>query len=248
MMKKVIALVVLAAAMTLTAQAQGLKFGVKGGLNITKMSFNKDVFNSDNKVGFFVGPSLKLSLPLGFGVDIAALYDERSANVNSDGQRAIVMASYDERTSEAGAGTYGDETIKQKSLQIPLNLRYNIGLSSMAGLYLAAGPQFGFPVSDKVFKTEFGEYRLKDANLSTTSVQVFTSWAILRLASPIIWLQASRVSLKTGTMWIPTATPGKSLQLTISKSSIVNCSSISSCLCRSTARSPIPFRSSWRDR
>lgn len=166
MMKKVIALVVLAAAMTLTAQAQGLKFGVKGGLNITKMSFNKDVFNSDNKVGFFVGPSLKLSLPLGFGVDIAALYDERSANVNSDGQRAIVMASYDERTSEAGAGTYGDETIKQKSLQIPLNLRYNIGLSSMAGLYLAAGPQFGFPVSDKVFKTEFGEYRLKDANLS----------------------------------------------------------------------------------
>ena len=39
MMKKVIALVVLAAAMTLTAQAQGLKFGVKGGLNITKMSF-----------------------------------------------------------------------------------------------------------------------------------------------------------------------------------------------------------------
>ena len=166
MMKKVIALVVLAAAMTLTAQAQGLKFGVKGGLNITKMSFNKDVFNSDNKVGFFVGPSLKLSLPLGFGVDIAALYDERSANVNSDGQRAIVTASYDERTSEAGAGTYGDETIKQKSLQIPLNLRYNIGLSSMAGLYLAAGPQFGFPVSDKVFKTEFGEYRLKDANLS----------------------------------------------------------------------------------
>ena len=72
-MKKVIALVVLAAAMTLTAQAQGLKFGVKGGLNITKMSFNKDLFNSDNKVGFFVGPSLKLSLPLGFGVDIAAL-------------------------------------------------------------------------------------------------------------------------------------------------------------------------------
>ena len=65
MMKKVIALVVLAAAMTLTAQAQGLKFGVKGGLNITKMSFNKDVFNSDNKTGFFVGPSLKLSLPFG---------------------------------------------------------------------------------------------------------------------------------------------------------------------------------------
>ena len=76
------------------------------------------------------------------------------------------MAFSEDRTSEGGSNGNGNETIKQKSLQIPLNLRYNIGLSSMAGLYLAAGPQFGFPVSDKVFKTEFGEYRLKDANLS----------------------------------------------------------------------------------
>lgn len=29
--------------MMATAQAQGLKFGVKGGLNITNMSFTKDV-------------------------------------------------------------------------------------------------------------------------------------------------------------------------------------------------------------
>lgn len=148
-MKKVIALVVLAAAMTLTAQAQGIKFGVKGGLNITKMTFSKDIVSSDNKTGFFVGPSLKLSLPLGFGADIAALYDERSADVTS----YIVS-------------TASTETIKQKSIQIPLNLRYNIGLGSMAAVYLAAGPQFGFPVSDKVYDTKFGEYRLKDANLS----------------------------------------------------------------------------------
>ena len=71
-MKKVIALIVLAAAMTLTAQAQGIKFGVKGGLNITKMKFSEDVFKSENKTGFFVGPTLKISLPMGFGVDIAA--------------------------------------------------------------------------------------------------------------------------------------------------------------------------------
>ena len=56
--------------------------------------------------------------------------------------------------------------IDQKSLQIPVNVRYNIGIGGEAGIYLAAGPQFGFPVSDKVFETEVGEYRLKDANLS----------------------------------------------------------------------------------
>lgn len=154
-MKKVIALVVLAAAMTLTAQAQGIKFGVKGGLNITKMTFSKDIVSSDNKTGFFVGPSLKLSLPLGFGADIAALYDERSADVTGVSSSTSYTVS-----------TASTETIKQKSIQIPLNLRYNIGLGSMAAVYLAAGPQFGFPVSDKVYDTKFGEYRLKDANLS----------------------------------------------------------------------------------
>ena len=154
-MKKVIALVVLAAAMTLTAQAQGIKFGVKGGLNITKMTFSKDIVSSDNKTGFFVGPSLKLSLPLGFGADIAALYDERSADVTGVSSSTSYIVS-----------TASTETIKQKSIQVPLNLRYNIGLGSMAAVYLAAGPQFGFPVSDKVYDTKFGEYRLKDANLS----------------------------------------------------------------------------------
>ena len=159
-MRKFISIAVLVAAMTLTVQAQGIKFGVKAGLNITKMSFNKDVFNSDNKVGFFVGPSLKLSLPLGFGVDIAALYDERSANVELESSSTSLSVLPGEQQSSS------NETIKQKSIQVPVNLRYNIGLSSMAGIYLAVGPQFGFPVADKVFKTEFGEYRLKDASLS----------------------------------------------------------------------------------
>lgn len=154
MMKKFISLVVFAAAMTLTAQAQGIKFGLKGGLNITKMSFSKDVISSDNKAGFFVGPTVKISLPAGFGADIAALYDERSADITGVG------------TTSYTASTATTETIKQKSLQIPVNLRYNIGLSSMAGIYLAAGPQFGFPVSDKVYETKVGEYRLKDASLS----------------------------------------------------------------------------------
>ncbi len=158
-MKKVIALVVLAAAMTLTTQAQGIKFGVKGGLNITKMSFSEDVFKSDNKTGFFVGPTLKLSLPMGFGVDIAALYDERSADVSG----GLVKT---EGGNDMLVYNTESETIKQKSLQVPVNLRYNIGLGSMAGIYLAAGPQFGFPVADKVFETKVGEYRLKDANLS----------------------------------------------------------------------------------
>ena len=156
-MKRIITLLVLAVAMTMTVQAQGIKFGVRGGLNITKMSISKDVFDSKNKAGFFVGPTLKLSLPMGFGADIAALHDERSADLELETSSTVLPGENQFPTNE---------TIKQKSIQVPVNLRYNIGLSSVAGIYLAVGPQFGFPVADKVFKTEFGEYRLKDANLS----------------------------------------------------------------------------------
>ena len=151
-MKKIISLVVLLAAVTMTAQAQGVKFGVKAGLNITKMSVSKDVADPDNQTGFYVGPTVKLSLPLGFGVDIAALYDQRSAKIEADGDTGIQGA--------------GNEKITQKSLNIPVNARYNIGLGSKAGIYLAVGPQFGFPVGDKVYNTQLGEYRLNDANLS----------------------------------------------------------------------------------
>jgi len=157
-MRKIVSLVLLLTAMTLSLQAQGVKFGLKGGLNISKMSLNKDVIKSDNQTGFYVGPTVKISLPLSFGLDIAALYDQRSADVET----GTSTASGSNQTTPAT----GTEKITQKTLNIPVNLRYNIGLGGSAGIYLAAGPQFGFPVGDKVYNTKVGEYRLKDANLS----------------------------------------------------------------------------------
>lgn len=160
-MKKILFVVALLAA-TMTVQAQGLKFGIKGGLNLTKMTFSKDVYSSDNQAGFYLGPTLKLSLPLGFCVDAAVLYDQRSTKVdiidvknapaNDEGIKTLTsLDTYD---------------IKQKSIQIPINARYNIGLGSEAGIYLAVGPQFGFPVGDKVYNTKLGDYTLKSSNLS----------------------------------------------------------------------------------
>lgn len=150
---------VLVAALTMTAQAQRVQFGVKGGLNLTKMSVSKDVIKSDNQAGFYIGPTLKIALPLSFSVDVAALYDQRSAKVALDDNSQPVLLG-------EGAMNVGDEKIKQKSIQIPVNARYNIGIGSEAGIYLAVGPQFGFPVGDKVYNTKLGEYTLKSSNLS----------------------------------------------------------------------------------
>ena len=160
-MKKILFVVALLAA-TMTVQAQGLKFGIKGGLNLTKMTFSKDVYSSDNQAGFYLGPTLKLSLPLGFGVDVAALYDQRSTKVDIIDEKNA-PANDEGIKTVSSLDTYD---IKQKSIQITINVRYNIGLGSEAGIYLAVGPQFGFPVGDKVYNTKVGEYTLKSSNLS----------------------------------------------------------------------------------
>ena len=59
--------------LAIPAQAQ-IKFGVKGGLNISKMYISKDVMKSDNRSGFIIGPTEELNLPLlGLRVDESAI-------------------------------------------------------------------------------------------------------------------------------------------------------------------------------
>lgn len=52
-MKKIVGLVMVAllALMALPANAQ-LKFGIKGGVNISSVHFNSDVLKADNVTGF----------------------------------------------------------------------------------------------------------------------------------------------------------------------------------------------------
>ena len=142
-MKKILTLVVLLATITVAAQAQ-VKFGVKGGLNLTSMKLDKSAVDKSNQAGFFIGPTINFTLPVvGLGIDASALYDQRSAKVL-------------------------DETLKQQSIQIPINLRYGFGLGNTASVYIFAGPQFGFSIGDKVTElaNDAADWRLKDSNLS----------------------------------------------------------------------------------
>ena len=143
-MKKIFTPIVLMAAMLVVIPAKaGINFGIKGGYNITNFSFSKDVIAKDNQQGFFIGPSLKIGIPvLPIGFEIAALYDQRDAKLEG-------------------------EKISQKSINIPINVRYELGLGDMAGIYVAAGPQFGFNIGDKSFSfDDVADYKLKDSNLS----------------------------------------------------------------------------------
>ena len=143
-MKKIFTTIVLMAAMLVAIPAKAvINFGIKGGYNITNFSFSEDVIAKDNQQGFFIGPSLKIGIPvLPIGFEIAALYDQRDAKLEG-------------------------EKISQKSINIPINVRYELGLGDMAGIYVAAGPQFGFNIGDKKFSfSNANDYEMKDSNLS----------------------------------------------------------------------------------
>ena len=123
-MKKIFGVLMVAVALMMAApaQAQLIKFGVKGGLNMSKLDLNVEKLEDlgDNSTGFFIGPMAEVTLPIiGLGVDGALLYSQR------------------------GKGEY-----KEQGVEVPVNLKYTIGLGSTLGFYLAAGPDFFFNFKD----------------------------------------------------------------------------------------------------
>lgn len=149
-MKKIFAAALLAMAMLCASNAQAqVKFGLKGGINVTSMSFNKEVLDANNRAGFFIGPTIKFTLPIvGLGIDASALYDQREAKIKM--------------------GETESEPLKTQAINVPINVRYGFGLGETASIFLFAGPQFGFNVGDKnqsIFK-DAAEWRLNSSNFS----------------------------------------------------------------------------------
>ena len=119
-MKKVFSVLMVAVALMMAApaQAQLIKFGVKGGLNMTKL--DAEGLKSDNSTGFFIGPMAEFTLPIvGLGIDGAVMFSQR-----------------------------GKDEFKQQGLEIPVNLKFSFGLGRMLGAYLAAGPDFFYNFKD----------------------------------------------------------------------------------------------------
>ena len=142
-MKKILTVVVLFAALMTAVPAKAeVKFGLKGGLNLTSISLDANAISKSNQAGFFIGPTFKFTIPIvGLGFDASALYDQRKAEVDNT-------------------------SVKQQSIQIPINLRYGIGLGSTASIYFFAGPQFGFNVGDKNIVSSVGDWTFKSSYVS----------------------------------------------------------------------------------
>lgn len=131
-MKKVtgLVLIILMAFIAVPAKSQ-LKFGVKGGLNISSVHLSSDILKADNVTGFQIGPMIETTIPLiGVGLDAAILYSQKGMDVKS----------------ETGTST----NVKTDYIDVPVNLKWKFGLPIIKG-YLAAGPYIGFRVGGDKF-------------------------------------------------------------------------------------------------
>ena len=170
-------------------QAQ-VKFGVKAGLNVTQMSLSQDVVSKSNQEGFFVGPTVKVTLPLvGLGVDASALYDQRDAK-------------------------FGEDKVSQRSINVPINLRYGVGLGSLASVYLAAGPQFGFNIGQKNY-SGVKDFKFKESNFSVNvgagvslinHVEVgFTYNIAVGKTGEISWIDGTKINARANSWQVSAA-------------------------------------------
>lgn len=133
-MKKITCMAVMAMMLFVAVPAQAqFSWGIKGGVNLVNNDFsalkgmaNKEqIMNKDNYTGFFIGPKAEVRIPiLGFGIEAAALYSQKGMSVGDN------------------------ETFKQNSFLIPLNVKYAFGLGNFANVFIAAGPEFGFNMGE----------------------------------------------------------------------------------------------------
>lgn len=133
-----------------TASAQ-FKFGLVAGMNMSKLSFdNGKYFDSDHRAGWYVGPKVWFNIPIvGLGVNASAQYSQRRMNVKSgDGEDAV------------------SDSKNLNTIEIPINVRYTLGLGSIASVYAETGPQFGFNVGNKTIKTISEVAKFKSSNVT----------------------------------------------------------------------------------
>lgn len=106
------------------ANAQ-FNWGLEAGVNMSKVSVKGDggLFDSSNRTGWFVGPKAQVIMPvIGLGLDGAILYSQKYMKLEAEGE-----------SSSNKSMPY---------LEIPINIRYNYGFSSLVGIYVATGPQY----------------------------------------------------------------------------------------------------------
>jgi hypothetical protein len=146
-----------------TAQGK-VTVGLRGGLQLAHMSFNADALSSSNRVGFFAGPTLRITTPiLGMGIDVSGFYDQ--SQLKADGH-----------------------TLTAHSVVVPAHLRFGINLFKNVGVFAFAGPQLRFNVGDDVERwTDAGTDKMFLLQTTTLGANLGAGVLIGKLEASLIY-------------------------------------------------------------
>lgn len=137
-LKRIVIAMALILAFGVSANAQ-IKFGVKAGVVVNDLKFDKDVVATDNRTGFTGGLMMEVNLPIiNLGVDASVMYVRRSADVSYN------IAN--------GNETLTTDKINNDYIEVPVNLKYKFGLPGVGKIvapYIFTGPSFAFLTSKK---------------------------------------------------------------------------------------------------
>ena len=145
---------------TVAAQAQSFSYGIAAGYNLTKLTYSgntKENFSSDNKSGWFIGPKVEFNTVIGLGVDASLQYSQRKLNISED--------VYDESDDVVGELSHSKT---YRTIEIPINVRYNVGLGKMASVFVYTGPQFGFPLQSMKWENVGSGLNFSKEKMNTT--------------------------------------------------------------------------------
>lgn len=136
-LKKILLAAMAVIMVAFSASAQ-FRWGIKLGMDINKMSFEKNtLFDSDNRTGFTGGLMTEFTVPIvGLGFDASLMYTHKTSK--------LVEASDHSNSTN----------LNSNYLEIPIHLKYKIGIPAIGSLvspYIFTGPNFGFLLSKKKF-------------------------------------------------------------------------------------------------
>lgn len=133
-----------------SADAKILSFGLKAGLNVNKLHFNKsaigDLTTNSNSAGWEAGVMVEANVPIiGLGFDLSLMY----ARMNNSSQAIF------QNTTDHTFSAFNGEEVGKNFIMIPINVKYKFNLPVVSNYlvpYIFTGPDFAFRLNKNTFK------------------------------------------------------------------------------------------------
>ncbi|MDU1905751.1 MAG: porin family protein [Dysgonomonas sp.] len=128
--KASILFILLAIFVNIESASSQLRFGLKGGFDVSSNRINKDILNADNRLGFQVGGTMEFLAPLiGLGGELSILYGHQK------GDKGTIDNGEEYKVND------------YNYLRVPLNLKKKFSVVGLFGVFIQAGPYAEFKLS-----------------------------------------------------------------------------------------------------